>query len=249
VKKFEKGAVMSFNKKVVKLLKDKKKTKAQLAKAAGIPYTTLDSMLKRDSDAARLATIYKIAEYLDVGVEELVFDDYAKKITKTELTESELNLIENYRLIDERGKNSVNAIIGYEVSRLKNTPARISSETVRKIPVYLSPAAAGAPLPILADDYSIVKTNEAPDEASFGIKISGDSMEPIIADASVVWVKKQETVASGDVGIFVLNGESLCKKLEFVDGVCKLVSFNDKYKPIEVLESDDLRVIGRVILQ
>lgn len=238
---------MSFNKKVVKLLKDKKKTKAQLAKAAGIPYTTLDSMLKRDSDAARLATIYKIAEYLDVGVEELVFDDYAKKIKKTELTESELNLIESYRMIDERGKNSVNAIIGYEVSRLKAT-AKPQTEAVRKIPVYLSPAAAGLPLPILADDYSVVKTSDAPDDANFGIKISGDSMEPIIADSSIVWVKKQETVASGDVGIFVLNGESVCKKLEFIDGVCRLISFNEKYKPIEVLESDDLRVVGRVIL-
>ena len=238
---------MSFNKKVVKLLKDKKKTKAQLAKAAGIPYTTLDSMLKRDSDAARLATIYKIAEYLDVGVEELVFDDYSKKIKKTELTESELNLIENYRMIDERGKNSVNAIISYEVSRLKST-SKAQAETVRKIPVYLSPAAAGLPLPILADDYSVVKTNDAPDDANFGIKISGDSMEPIISDSSIVWVKKQETVASGDVGIFVLNGESVCKKLEFNDGVCRLISFNEKYKPIEVLESDDLRVVGRVIL-
>ena len=66
---------MSFNKKVVKLLKEKKKSKAELAKAAGIPYTTLDSMLKRESDTSRLATIYKIAEYLGVSVEELVFDD------------------------------------------------------------------------------------------------------------------------------------------------------------------------------
>lgn len=238
---------MSFNKKVVKLLKEKKKTKAQLAKAAGIPYTTLDSMLKRDSDATRLATIYKIAEYLDVAVEELVFDDTSRNIKKNELTDSELALIESYRIIDERGKSTVTAMLNHEVSRVRNAAPKTQRD-VRKIPVYLSPAAAGEPLPILADDYSVVKSSDAPDEAAFGIKISGDSMEPIISDASVVWVKKQDSLSSGDIGIFVLNGESLCKKLDYANGVCTLVSLNTKYKPIEVLESDDLRVIGRVIL-
>lgn len=237
---------MSFNKKVVKLLKEKKKTKAQLAKAAGIPYTTLDSMLKRDSDTSRLATIFKIAEYLDIAVEELVFDDKPKNIGKTELTEGELALIENYRTLDERGRGSVNAILNYELSRTK--PTAKARDSVRKIPVYLAPAAAGAPLPMLADDYSLVKATDAPEEANFGIRISGDSMEPIIADASVVWVKKQDTLTSGDVGIFVLNGESVCKKLDYANGVCTLVSFNSKYMPIEVLESDDLRVIGRVLI-
>ncbi len=238
---------MSFNKKVVKLLKEKKKTKAQLAKAAGIPYTTLDSMLKRDSDAARLATIYKIAEYLDVAVEELVFDDVSRVNKKTELTETELALIENYRSIDERGKNAINAMVGYEVSRTKVNSQK-QREAVRKIPIYMAPAAAGEPLSILADDYSLVKSAEAPDDANFGIRISGDSMEPTIADASVVWVKKQEALEPGDIGIFLLNGESVCKKLEYVNGVCCLVSLNTKYNPIEVLDSDDLRVVGRVIL-
>ncbi len=237
---------MSFNKKVVKLLKEKKKTKAQLAKAAGIPYTTLDSMLKRDSDAARLATIYKIAGELDVSVEELVFDDYSLSSKKNDFSDSELALIESYRSIDERGRGSVNAILGYELARVKAMSSK-AKDSVRKIPVYMSPAAAGEPLPILADDYSLVKA-DAPDEASFGIKISGDSMEPMIADASVVWVKKQESINQGDIGVFVLNGESLCKKLEYIDGKCSLVSINTKYAPIEVLESDDLRVIGRVIL-
>lgn len=239
---------MGFNKKVVKLLKEKKKNKAQLAKAAGIPYTTLDSMLKRDSDTSRLATIFKIAEYLDVAVEELVFDDYHRNSSKAEFTESELSMIEGLRSLDERGRGVVTAVLNYEISRAKNVSHKQSRDTVRKIPVYLAPAAAGSPLPVLADDYALVKTSDAPEEANFGIKISGDSMEPLISDASVVWVKKQDTLTSGDIGIFVLNGESVCKKLEYANGVCTLVSLNTKYAPIEVLESDDLRVIGRVLI-
>lgn len=245
---------MSFNKKVVKLLKEKKKTKAQLAKAAGIPYTTLDSMLKRDSDATRLVTIYKIADYLDVPVEELIFDDDTyKNANKTELTDTELSIIENFRAVDERGKNTIVALVNYEVSRREDNPLQISQNKstltyARKIPVYYSPAAAGEPLPIMADDYYFVNSSQAPLETSFGIKISGDSMEPVIFDSSVVWVKKQDVLDSGDVGIFVLNGESLCKKLSNSNGRCYLVSYNSKYAPIEILETDDLRVVGKVLM-
>lgn len=241
---------MGFNKKVVKLLKDKKRTKAELAKAAQIPYTTLDSMLKRDSDATRLRTIYKIADYLDVPVEELVFDDYSNINKKTELSEAELLVIENFRQADERGKEIISALAGLEASRVKSDVFDVKKhlkKDFRKIPIYMSPAAAGSPLPILADDYSMVNVENAPDNASFGIKIMGDSMEPVIEDSSIVWVNKNALVENGDVGIFVLNGESLCKKLFNENGICKLVSFNQKYPPIEVLETDDLRVVGKVI--
>ncbi len=240
---------MSFNKKVVRLLKEKKKTKAQLAKAAGIPYTTLDSMLKRETETTRLATIYKIAEYLEVSVEELVFDKPAEFSEKDVFSEEEKNIIKNFREIDERGKNSVMAALRHEVATASRNKLFVSdSPSARQLPVYNAPAAAGEALPIIADDYVMMDASDAPYDASFGIRISGDSMEPAIEDASVVWVKKQESLASGEVGIFLLNGESLCKKLENRDGVCKLVSINKKYHPIEVLESDDLRVVGRVLI-
>lgn len=238
---------MSFNKKIVKLLKEKKKTKAELAKAAGIPYTTLDSMLKRDSETSRLETIYKIAEYLDVTVEELVFDKTVSTLKSDSFTENEKNLIMDFRLIDERGKSAVMASLMHEKSMAERMRNAVS-KALRTIQIYNAPAAAGEALPIIADDYDMVETDEAPIDASFGIRISGDSMEPAIHDNSVVWVKKQESLNVGEIGIFLLNGESLCKRYEFEDGVYTLVSLNKKYRPIEILESDDLRVVGRVLI-
>ena len=240
---------MSFNKKVIKLLKEKKKTKAELAKAAGIPYTTLDSMLKRESDTSKLATIYRIAEYLDVSVEELVFDKNSD-VSKTEaFTQEEKDMIRDFRKIDERGRRTVIASLKYELSYSlgSRTSDRVSAFK-RTLPVYNAPAAAGEALPIIADDYDLIETDSAPLEADFGIHISGDSMEPLIDDGAVVWVKRQEQISSGEIGIFVLNGESLCKRIETGNGVCKLISLNKKYQPISVLETDDLRVVGRVIV-
>ncbi len=239
---------MSFNKKVVKLLKEKKKTKAQLAKAAGIPYTTLDSMLKRETETSRLATIYKIAQYLEVSVEELVFDKSPDDDSADVFTQEEKEFVKSLRTIDQRGRENVLSALYHEIAFAKREKDILEIHPTRRLPVYNAPAAAGEALPFVADDFVMMDADNAPDEATFGVRISGDSMEPLIENECIVWVKKQESVASGDIGIFVLNGESLCKKIETRDGVCQLISLNKKYSPIEVLEYDDLRVIGRVLV-
>ncbi len=247
---------MGLNQNIVKLLKEKNITKAQLAKGIGIPYTTLDSMLKRDSDASKIETIYKISEYLEVSLDELVFEDGERNTAILQnITEKEIELLRMYRKMDSRGKGAVDAVMSYELEAkdtAKIDKTQIYKKTLpkkeREIQIFNSPAAAGEPLPVLSEDFSVVKTRSAPSSASFGIKIVGDSMEPLIENASVVWVKKQPVIDDREIGIFILNGESLCKRLEYHDGKCYLISLNKKYSPIKILESDDLRVVGKVLL-
>ena len=242
---------MSFNQKILDRMQEKHLTKAQLAKAADIPYTTLDSMLKRDSDQKRMEGMLRIAALLGTSIEELVLSDtdFAKSDA---FTGEERELMETFRSLDERGKNTVRALLTHE-SRLceKNEPdtAKIIAEqlAMRRIKVYDLPAAAGAALPLAHEDYSWHETSDAPREADFGIRISGDSMEPVIRNGSIVWIKQQETLGEGQIGIFLLNGEALCKKLDRSGRRCFLVSENPRYAPISVLENDDLRVVGRVL--
>ena len=59
-------------------------------------------------------------------------------------------------------------------------------------------------------------------------------------------MRQQPELKSGDIGIFVLNGEAYCKKLETEGGV-RLVSLNPMYKPIKVKYSYELRVVGKVV--
>ena len=49
-------------------------------------------------------------------------------------------------------------------------------------------------------------------EAEFAIRISGDSMEPTIHDQETVFVVKAEELNDGDIGIFVVNGVTMCKR-------------------------------------
>jgi len=122
----------------------------------------------------------------------------------------------------------------------------------RKMKVYDLPASAGFGN-YLDDDapYSILNLDEnsIPARADFGIRISGDSMEPKIQDAEIVWVKEQLQVDSGDIGIFILNGDAYCKKLDVNHSTrqVRLLSLNKKYAPIALHEYDTLRTIGKVL--
>jgi SOS-response transcriptional repressor LexA len=189
-------------------------------------------MLKRDSDSARLAVIFRMAEILGVSVEELVFEDAPAPL----LSPDQMRVLSLYAALDQRGKDTVVSLLEKE-AELTKTPAAF--------PVYEAPAAAGAPLPVLTEE-KIPGADSG--EADFGIRISGDSMEPLIADGQTVRVRRADEIGSGEVGIFLLNGESLCKKYVRQNGETRLESINPRYAPIPVLETDELKLVGTVVL-
>ncbi len=120
-----------------------------------------------------------------------------------------------------------------------------------ELDVYDEPAAAGlgnyldAPQARREQFPSII----VPKGATFGIRISGNSMEPMVADGSTVFVRQTMAVEPGRVGIFVLNGASFCKQL-IVDRTrmeVRLRSLNPEYADIIVQPSDTLVTIGQVL--
>ena len=59
--------------------------------------------------------------------------------------------------------------------------------------------------------------------------------------------RKKDSLANGEIGIFYLNGNIYIKELhDEPDGVY-LISLNQKYRPIQVLESDSFKIFGKVI--
>ena len=51
----------------------------------------------------------------------------------------------------------------------------------------------------------------APEQTDFGVRISGDSMEPLYHTDDVAWIQKKDSLANGEIGIFYLNGNSYIK--------------------------------------
>jgi phage repressor protein C with HTH and peptisase S24 domain len=64
------------------------------------------------------------------------------------------------------------------------------------------------------DTVTITDKDLIPENATFGVRITGDSMEPEFEDGQIAWVLQQETVANGEIGIFSLNGDAYIKKLQ-----------------------------------
>ena len=135
-------------------------------------------------------------------------------------------------------------------------PYIMEEKPTRQVLVLEYPASAGYGNYLSDDDHGEMLTFDEdiiPRGTDYGVRISGDSMEPDIKDGSIVWVESTPLIEIGEIGLFVYDGEFLCKKLE-VDrkGKCiKLVSLNKKYPPLKIQgpECEDLRTIGRVLRQ
>ena len=151
--------------------------------------------------------------------------------------------------------------------RYKPEPSAVSSE-IEYITVRISmlPVSAG-PGEFLSDDsFENVSfpASAVPHNADFGIRVSGDSMEPVYHDGQIVWVERCETLNPGEIGIFDYDGRGYLKRYEerepdgeqaesFLtsDGVLRmqpvLVSYNAKYDPIVVSPNAFFRIEGKVI--
>ena len=81
----------------------------------------------------------------------------------------------------------------------------------------LGRVAAGIPLEAITD---IVDEEEIPEELArtgefFGLRISGDSMEPDIHNGDTVIVKRQDDAESDEIVIALVNGnDGVCKRLK-----------------------------------
>lgn len=85
-------------------------------------------------------------------------------------------------------------------------------------------------------------SSPAIEQADYIFSVSGDSMEPEYHDGDRVLVRKQDSLAYGQVGAFMIGNEQYIKKYE-ADG---LHSLNKKYPVMTPEAYGDIRIIGRV---
>ena len=153
-----------------------------------------------------------------------------------------ISLLEGYN----NGKYLKEAPVLYEVasSQIVDFPAQTSF-----IKVYENPVSAGHGNFLANEAYEEVnrKDNNIPDDADFGVRITGNSMQPRYINGQIVWVHQQETLEEGQIGFFELNGECYCKQLHYENHQAQLISFNKEYAPIIVKEGDSFRTFGRVL--
>ena len=134
------------------------------------------------------------------------------------------------------------------IAMLKENSMFTTTQPVRVqhkyIDYYDTPAAAGYGSFLGNPSSEKIKVDDTvPKDADFAIRISGDSMEPRFLDNQIVFVKAQDWLEVGDIGIFALNDESFIKEW----GGDKLISLNKKYNSIKLKEFDELKTFGKVV--
>lgn len=93
-----------------------------------------------------------------------------------------------------------------------------------------------------------LRTEDVPENYDTIAKVAGDSMEPLIEDNDLLFIKVTSQVDINSIGIFQINGKNFVKKLKRdYDGSWYLQSLNSGYEEIHLSENDDIRTIGEVV--
>ena len=93
-----------------------------------------------------------------------------------------------------------------------------------------------------------LRAEDVPEEYDTIAKVAGDSMEPLIEDNDLLFIRVASQIDINSIGIFQINGKNFVKKLKRdYDGSWYLQSLNSGYEEIHLSENDDIRTIGEVV--
>ena len=127
-------------------------------------------------------------------------------------SDEERRMVEKYRALPLSGRQMIHSVLDSLTEMQEEWRQDTTEDSIRTIPLYASPAAAGFAAPVFQEDYDLIPvTGDVPAGAELAVRIQGDSMAPWIADGSVVYVN-HDPLQSGDVGIFCVDGDMLCKQ-------------------------------------
>ena len=158
------------------------------------------------------------------------------------------NPINPFRNLNETGVAKVMDYIHLlEKSGEYKTADIIPIHILRERKVFYTTVSAGTGSFLDGEDYEMYKSPDIPEEASFGVYVSGDSMEPRYHNEELIWIEQTEQLEDGEIGIFYLDGNAYVKKFQNNENGTYLVSLNKKYDPIPVTENNSFKIFGRVL--
>ncbi|MCI8649585.1 MAG: hypothetical protein HFG20_05655 [Anaerotruncus sp.] len=227
------------------LILEKYKSVKEFANIADMPYSTLDSILKRGVEKANISNIIRLCKALQIDTDALANGQivYKADLIKAEISKREQAHIEKYRALDEYGKGTVDLLLDREYGRCIGTQEEAGATGVL-IELNFSEQSASAGTGTYLGPESFrsisVQENALTSRALFCLPVSGDSMEPLYYDRDILLIA-DEPVRIGEIGIFTINGSGYVKKR----GETSLLSLNPLYEPIPM--NDSIRCNGKVV--
>ena len=119
----------------------------------------------------------------------------------------------------------------------------------KKVPLFELSACAGNGF-YSSGPSDIDQKIESPfSDADYAVKVSGKSMEPTIEDQAIVFVKDTKDLCDGDIGIFVVNGEVMCKRYHINNSSKWLSPDNKSADYVDIYCNEDMECLiqGKVL--
>lgn len=92
---------------------------------------------------------------------------------------------------------------------------------LRSLPLYSLAVSAGTGQFLDGESYEMQPVGpEVPEEANFGVRVAGDSMEPRFHSGQTVWVHQQPTLDPGEIGVFLYDGAPISSSSGATAGAC-----------------------------
>jgi repressor (phage associated) len=236
--------------KIRELRKNNKLTLEELADALNQKYpNTINfnkgkiSKWENNKEEPRLSSVKIIADFFDVPLD--YFND---------TPDSHPEILTLFNQLDEdRQANVVNyatVLLNEQVS-MKATTVLEKYRTDDYIIDYVEGLVAAGHGTFQEDNLHMevkLRAEDVPESYDTIAKVAGDSMEPLIEDNDLLFIKVTNQVDINDIGIFQINGKNFVKKLKRdYNGVWYLQSLNNSYEEIHLTEEDDIRTIGEVV--
>lgn len=221
----------------------------QMALKIDMPASTINSILNRGILKSNVDNIFKICSALDIRPESL-----AEGIDFHKQDENSSDIVAIYNQLDEdRQANVVDyatALLNEQVS-MKTTTVLEKYRTDDYVIDYVEGLVAAGHGTFQEDNLHMevkLRTEDVPESYDTIAKVAGDSMEPLIEDNDLLFIKVTSQVDINSIGIFQINGKNFVKKLKRdYDGSWYLQSLNSGYEEIHLSENDDIRTIGEVV--
>lgn len=232
---------MGWLEKLNQLKKESGMTTDDIVAASGLPKGTLNKIFAGATKDPQLSTVRAIVHCLGYTLDDLddLSENARSKKSEPRFSLLEIEHIKKYRALNEHGKKMVDLVLDEEYEYC-NPKIKLITRPYYSIPVS---AGFGNPLDDSPEEELEIEDTIEHRKGDFIVKISGDSMKPNYNNGDLVLVQKQPTIEIGEIGIFVLNGESYIKKL----GVNELISLNAKYLPKPYTAADSILCCGKVI--
>lgn len=201
------------------------------------------SKWENDREEPRLSSVKILADYFDVPL------DYFNGI---DIDQAEILTIFN-QLDEDRQSN----VVDYATALLNEQVSMKTSTVLEKykdddyIIDYVEGLVAAGHGTFQEDNLHMevrLRAEDVPEKYDTIAKVAGDSMEPLIEDNDLLFIKVTSQVDINSIGIFQINGKNFVKKLKRdYDGSWYLQSLNSGYEEIHLSENDDIRTIGEVV--